>query len=188
MNSIDSLAAHLRKNGEIAVIPTDTVYGVVGRASDIKSVERLYELKRRENKPGTLVAFDIEQLVALGVERAHLEAVEKFWPGPVSVIVPCGANLEYLHQGKGSLAIRIPSNEWLRTLLKETGPLITSSANQPGEPPATTVDEAKRYFGDKVTWYEDHGTIDRDPSTIIRVVEGNIEVVRQGAVIIKQGE
>jgi len=177
-----SLVTHLYKEGEIAVIPTDTVYGVVGRAADPKAVTHLYELKRRENKPGTLVAYDIDQLVELGVEREYLTSVERFWPGAVSVIIPCGSNLDYLHQGKNSLAIRVPADPWLRSLLKETGPLITSSANQPGEPPATTVEEAKAYFGSDVSWYEDHGVINRDPSTIIQVVDGNIEIIRQGAV------
>lgn len=183
---MNTIVQHLAQEGEIAVIPTDTVYGVVARASDPKAVLRLYELKHRENKPGTLVAYDIDQLVELGVERHYLKEVERFWPGAVSVIVPCGENLAYLHQDKGSLAIRIPSDEWLRSILKETGPLITSSANQPGEPPATTIDEAKRYFGDKVTFYEDRGVINRDPSTIIRINEGAVEIIRQGAAIITE--
>ncbi len=180
------LAAHLAQPGNIAIIPTDTVYGVVARASDPQAVARLYELKQRENKPGTLVAYDINQLVELGIKRRYLTAVEQFWPGAVSVIIPCGPELEYLHQGKRSLAIRIPADTWLRNLLKQVGPLVTSSANQPGEPPATTVSEAKAYFGDTVDWYEDGGVINREPSTIIRVIDDAIEVIRQGAVKINE--
>lgn len=177
-----NLVKHLQTSGTIAVIPTDTVYGVVARAMDPQSVARLYELKRREGKPGTLVAANIDQLVDMGIARENFAVAESLWPGAVSVIIPCGQNLRYLHQGVGSLAIRIPDDPWLLDLLRRTGPLITSSANQPGEPPATAVAEAKAYFGDQVEWYEDGGVINRAPSTVIRVVDGNVEVIRQGAV------
>jgi len=176
------LAEYLCIKGNIAIIPTDTVYGVVARAGDLLAVARLYELKRREGKPGTLVAANVEQLVAIGIERQNLKTVEKFWPGAVSVIIPCGQSLEYLHQGANSLAIRIPNNVWLLELLEQTGPLLTSSANQPGEPPATTIDEAKAYFGEQVKWYEDGGVVNREPSTVVKVVDDTIEVIRKGAV------
>lgn len=183
-----NIASHLQKQGSIAVIPTDTVYGVVARAADPIAVSRLYELKRRKNKPGTLVAASIDQLVELGIKRRYLTAVEQFWPGAVSVIIPCGPELEYLHQGKSSLAVRIPKDEWLSNLLEKTGPLVTSSANQPSEPPATTIAEAKAYFGDDVEWYEDGGEINREPSTVIQVIDDAIEVVRPGALKIEENE
>lgn len=176
------LAEHLCKPGEIAIVPTDTVYGVVARAADSQAVARLYKLKNREGKPGTLVAASIDQLAELGIERRYLMMVEALWPGAVSVITPCGQDLFYLHQGADSLAIRIPDDSRLLELLQETGPLLTSSANQPGEPPATTVAEAKAYFGDQVEWYEDGGLVNREPSTVVRVIDHAIEVVRQGAV------
>lgn len=176
-----NLAQHLQTRGQIAVIPTDTVYGVVARAADPQAVARLYELKRRESKPGTLVAATINQLIVLGIERRYLEKAEALWPGAVSVITPCGPHLNYIHQGVNSLAIRIPDDPRLLELLHQTGPLLTSSANQPGEPPATTVAEARAYFGDQVEWYEDGGVVDRQPSTVIRVVDNVIEVVRLGA-------
>ena len=177
-----NLAEHLRTPGEIAVIPTDTVYGVVARAADPQAVARLYKLKHREGKPGTLVAANIDQLIELGVGCEHLMAIEHLWPGAVSVIIPCDQNLFYIHQGTDSLAIRIPDDERLLALLQQTGPLLTSSANQPGEPPATTVAEAKAYFGDQVDWYEDGGLVNREPSTVIKIVDNAIEVVRQGVV------
>jgi L-threonylcarbamoyladenylate synthase len=181
---MNELALYLQKPGNIAVIPTDTVYGVVARAADPKAVENLYTLKHREHKPGTLVAASIEQLVELGIERRELEGAEVFWPGAVSVITNCGENLSYIHQGIGSLAIRVPNDPRLLELLRQTGPLLTSSANQPGEPPATTVAEAQHYFGEQVQWYEDGGVVNRAPSTVIRMIEGKIEVVRAGAVAV----
>lgn len=179
---MQKLIQHLLKPGEIAVIPTDTVYGVVARAADSEAVERLYRLKHREAKPGTLVAASIDQLVDLGLKRRYLKAVEQFWPGAVSVVTPVDPELEFIHQGVGSLAVRIPDDPWLQSILQQTGPLVTSSANQPGEQPATTIEAAKAYFGDDVSWYEDGGVVEREPSTVIQVIDDAIEVLRQGAV------
>ncbi|HVV25620.1 MAG TPA: L-threonylcarbamoyladenylate synthase [Candidatus Saccharimonadales bacterium] len=187
MNS-QAATRHLKAAGAVGVIPTDTVYGVVARAADKAAVERLYRLKRREAKPGTLVAADIDQLESLGLKRRYLTAVEQYWPGPVSVIIPCAdPALSYLHRGKMSLAVRIPDDKNLQALLAQTGSLLTSSANQPGQPPATTVSEAKKYFGDQVDFYADGGDLSaRKPSTIIRVVDDAIEIIRQGAVTISE--
>ena len=183
----EEVAGRLMQSGTIGVIPTDTVYGVVARAADKDAVARLYELKRREHKPGTLIAASVEQFVELGVKRRYLKPVEQYWPGSVSVVVPCGPDLEYLHQGVQSLAMRIPDDELLRALLEKTGPLITSSANQPGESPASTIDEARAYFGNGVDFYEDGGDRSgRQASTVIRVVDDVIEVLRQGAVHIDE--
>lgn len=180
-------AEQLLNPGAIGVIPTDTVYGVVARAADEAAVARLYELKHREHKPGTVIAANIGQLVALGIKRRYLTAVEQFWPGAVSVEIPHG--ISYLSQGTGRQAFRIPDDPELLKLLEKTGPLQTSSANQPGEPPATTVDEAREYFGDQVDFYVDGGDLsNRQPSTIIRIVDDAIEVIREGSVKIQENQ
>lgn len=173
-------------NGGVGILPTDTLYGLVAKADNLDAVSKLYALKSRENKPGTLIAQNIDQLVELGLKRRYLQAVEKYWPGPVSVVIPTGSNLPYLHQGKFSLAVRIPEDSNLNELLSVTGPLITSSANAPGEPPATNIDEAKQYFSDKVDFYVDGGQIIGQPSTVIRVVDDAIEVLRQGKIKINE--
>ncbi len=173
------------KAGAVGVIPTDTVYGVVASARNPEAVERLYKLKSRENKPGTIIAASIDQLVELGIKRRYLKAVEQFWPGSVSVEIP--HHLDYLHQSTGRQAFRIPDDKELLELLEQTGPLQTTSANLPGEPPATTAAEAKKYFGDSVDFYVDGGDLSgRKPSTIIKVVDDAIEVIREGAVKIKE--
>ncbi len=174
----------LQKAGAIGVIPTDTVYGVVARAADETAVARLYELKKREDKPGTLIAAAIEQLEELGLKHRYLKAVEEFWPGAVSVVIPAAdPALKYLHRGKMSLAVRIPKDKELLELLKQTGPLVTSSANHPGKPVANTIAEAKKYFGDQVDFYKDGGDLSRhEPSTVIRIIDDAIEVLREGAV------
>jgi len=175
----------LLKNGAIGVLPTDTVYGVVARAADQAAVEKLYKLKRREKKPGTLIAASIDQLVELGIKRRYLTAVEQYWPGAISVETP--HHITYLNQGTGRQAIRIPDNKDLLKLLEKVGPLQTSSANQPGEAPANTVTEAQGYFGDEVDFYVDGGDLSANlPSTIIRIIDDAIEVVRPGAVKIDE--
>lgn len=175
-NAIAQLTA-----GAVGVIPTDTVYGLVAKASNEAAVKKLYALKKRESKPGTIIAANINQLVGLGIPRRYLKAVEQFWPNPISIEIP--HNVTYLHQGTGRQAFRIPSDPILIALLEETGPLQTSSANQPGEPPAVTVTEAECYFGDTVDFYVDGGDLSsRKPSTIIRVVDDAIDVIREGAV------
>jgi L-threonylcarbamoyladenylate synthase len=185
MNINDSQLVKLLREGAVGVLPTDTLYGVVALAADQAAVERLYGLKKREHKPGTIVAASIDQLVELGIKRRYLTAVEQFWPGAVSVEIP--HHLDYLSQATGRQAFRIPADKALLELLQKTGPLQTTSANHPGEPPAATVAEAQKYFGDKVDFYVDGGDLSgRQPSTIIRVVDDAIEIIRPGAVKIDE--
>lgn len=189
MNTLQSLSdetlVELLRSGAVGVLPTDTVYGLVASAALPESVERLYALKQREQKPGTIIAASIDQLVELGIKRRYLTAVEQFWPGAVSVEIP--HHLDYLSQSTGRQAFRIPDDAALLELLEKTGPLQTTSANQPGEKPAATLAEAWQYFGDSVDFYVEGGDLsNREPSTIIRVVDDAIEVIRQGAVPIQE--
>lgn len=180
------LVSHLR-SGAVGVLPTDTVYGLVTRAADPEGVARLYALKHREHKPGTIIAAKLQQLIDLGLRARYLKAVEQYWPNPLSVVIPCGDELAYLHLGQHSLAVRIPSDTRMQALLAQTGPLLTSSANQPGEPVATDLAEAQAYFGDQVDFYVDGGSVtDHAPSTVIRIVDDAIEVLRAGAVRIDE--
>ncbi|HET6924941.1 MAG TPA: L-threonylcarbamoyladenylate synthase [Candidatus Saccharimonadales bacterium] len=185
----DQILPKLAVPGCVGVLPTDTVYGLVARAADESAVKRLYDLKFREGKPGTIIAASTDQLVGLGLKARYLKAVEQFWPGAVSVIIPCGPELTYLHEGKFSLAVRIPDNQELLNLLSKTGPLLTSSANHPGEPTATTLEQANAYFNGNVDFYIDGGDLSNHlPSTIIRIVDDAIEIIRQGAVKVQENE
>src|SRR5690349_12537136 len=97
----------LLKEGAVGVLPSDTVYGIMCRADNEASVARLYEVKHRENKPGTLIAANITQLVELGLKERYLKAVEHFWPGAVSVRIPHPPH--YLTDpSNGTIAVRIP--------------------------------------------------------------------------------
>jgi L-threonylcarbamoyladenylate synthase len=175
------------QTGAVGVLPTDTVYGLVCSARNREALDRLFIVKPREAKPGTVIAASVEQLVELGLHKRYLTAVAQYWPAPLSVVIPCGQELDHVHRGLNSIAVRIPADEALNRLLIETGPLMTTSANMPGEATAQTIAEAKQYFGDAVDFYVDGGDLsNRPPSTIIRVVDDAIEILRAGAVTIDE--
>lgn len=175
-------AARLLRNGSVGIIPTDTVYGLVTNAANAVAVERFYSIKQREQKPGTLIAANIDQLLALGVDQTEINTVAKWWPNPLSAVLTVHGN-NYLHQGVGTLAMRVVANPQIRELLGQTGPLITSSANQPGEPPSTTIQEAIAYFGESIDFYVDGGEVKGAlPSTIIRPTADGVEILRQGSI------
>lgn len=170
-------------SGGIGVSPTDTVYGVVAKATDESAVRRLYKLKQRERKPGTIVAASVEQLITLGISEDYLKIGEKYWPGALSIVLSLEGKYGYIHQGVGTVAVRVVADERLKGILGQTGPLVTSSANHPGRPEATTVQEAIDYFGAEVDFYVDGGDLSgRAASTIIRVDGDKIEIIRDGAV------
>jgi L-threonylcarbamoyladenylate synthase len=172
------------QDGGVGVMPTDTVYGLVARAHDAKAVGRLYALKHRHHKPGTIIAASVAQVHDLGVSQTLLDQVANLWPNPLSIILPVGKDFAYLHQGIGDIAIRVVDSPNIRQVLEQTGPLLTSSANQPYQPGATTIQQAWDYFGDTVDFYVDDG--DRSgylPSTILRLLDdGEIDVLRPGAI------
>ena len=169
------------RNGAIGVIPTDTVYGLVCDAKNIEACSKLYGLKDRTRDPGTLIASNVNQLVELGLKKRYLAPIEEYWPGPISVIIPTSSSgLDYLHLGKKSLAVRIPAKEELLSLLDKSGCLLTTSANLPGQPPATNIAEIKNYFKDKLDYIVDIGELKSEPSTIIKVVDDAIVVLRKG--------
>ena len=183
MNPTKACAKALNK-GLIAVIPTDTVYGVVCRADNVKAVKRLYGLKSREHKPGTVIAASIDQLVDLGIKRRYLTVVSQYWPGAVSIEIP--HDLGYLSQNTGRQAFRVTKDSGLKKILESTGPLLTSSANKPGQPVATNLAQARQYFDGRVDFYLDGGEVQSEPSTLIRVVDDIVEVLREGAVKINE--
>ena len=182
-NLEDSELISMIVSGAVGVMPTDTIYGLIASAHDAIAAKKILKVKGRQNKPGTLIASSINQLEELGIKHRYLKAVEQFWPGPVSVILPVPATLDYLHYGLMTLPVRVTSDKKLVNLLDKTGPIITTSANLPDQKPAENINEAKNYFGDNVDFYVDGGQLSSGPpSTIIRIIDDAIEIVRQGEV------
>lgn len=177
----------LLKRGGIAVIPTDTLYGIVASSRNRDAVARLYRLRRSTPKkpfivlipaPAALHEFGFRPSVA---QTKFLKTV---WSGKVSVILSCtGKRFSYLHLGTETLAFRVPKPAWLRALLKKTGPLLAPSANREGEKPAETIREARHYFGNSVDWYVSAGRRLRGkPSTLVSFVGNEPSIIRTGAV------
>ncbi|MBI2040193.1 threonylcarbamoyl-AMP synthase [Candidatus Microgenomates bacterium] len=175
----------LLKSGKVAVMPTDTIYGIVGSALFPETVENIYRLRKRAtDKPFIILIHSLNDLNHFNITLTEkkVKFLEKIWPNPVSIVLPCGdAKLKYLHRGKNSLAFRMPKDEKLMEILKSTGPLVAPSANFEGEKPSETIDEAKKYFRDKVAFYLDRGRINSQPSTLIKLNNnGSYEILREG--------
>jgi L-threonylcarbamoyladenylate synthase len=171
------------KEGGIGILPTDTIYGLVGSALKKETVKRIYKVRKRERtKPFIVLISDVDDLKIFGIKLKPFqkELIKKFWPGPYSLIFDCKSKkFEYLHRGKKNLALRAPKPKWLRKLLREVGPLVAPSANLAGMPCAKTIREAKKYFEKKVDFYLDAGKIDKKPSTLIDIRKKEIKILRR---------
>src|SRR3989344_1491560 len=183
MNKVWQKAVGPIKKGEIAVIPTDTIYGIVASARNRLAVNKFYRVRCRESKkPCIILCSSVADLKSFGVKIDFeiKKLLSQIWPNPVSVILPCpNKSFSYLHRGTKTLAIRIPKSPKLREFLKKTGPIIAPSANPEGKPPAKNVGEARGYFGGQVGIYV-NGRVLNKPSTIISLVDGKVRVIRQG--------
>lgn len=159
------------KRGGVAVMPTDTIYGIVGSALKQRTVEHIYRLRKRNSKkPFIILIASSRDLAKFGIRpdarvRKFLSVIWSARPsreasaGAVSVVFPLpvgrqGAQkFRYLHRGTKTLAFRVPKPLTLQALLQKTGPLVAPSANIEGKPPARNIGEAIRYFGGKVDVY-----------------------------------
>lgn len=172
--------------GGVGVLPTDTLYGLVGRADVSETVDRLRQLKNRSaGKPFIILIGDWEDLRHFGIKLTQTQKaiLLKYWPGPNSVILN-SAGLP-----AGSQAFRLPNAAWLRDFIRATGPLAAPSANPEGLPPATTIAEAKNYFGDQADFYLDYGPLLGQASTLLELApDGTVKIRRSGAGDDKPGQ
>lgn len=133
--------------GQVGILPTDTIFGIVGSALNPSVVERIYTIKGRpENKPFIILVSSYDQLPALelSLSAEQLRSLNHVWPGPNSVIIPCDSDdMTYLHRGAKSIAVRMPDNRQLLELIMMTGPIVATSANLAGQPPANNLQEIR---------------------------------------------
>lgn len=190
MYSFDPKTIGILQKGGIGIVPTDTLYGIVGSAFSKRAVERIYKVKGRDSKKAFIILIsDLKDLEKFGVklEEGPAKFLKKIWPGKVTAILPLPKKVlkkfAYLHRGENSLAFRMigPRNKNVYTLIRGAGPLVAPSANPEGAAPAKTVWEAKRYFDDKVDFYVCGGTKKGEPSTIVSFVGKTPKVLRNGA-------
>ena len=174
-------------DGGVAVMRTDTLYGLVADAKNQISVGRIYSIKKRNPlKPVIVLVSNVDQIRSFGVSINHeLETLlNNYWPGKVSIILsPTNPSLHthYIHKGTGGIAFRVPNNSELRAILDDVGPLVAPSANPEGLPPAENIQQAIDYFGDVVDCYIDGGdVVDTKPSKIIKILNNRVkEIIRK---------
>ena len=180
------------RRGEVVGVPTDTVYGLAANPFDHKAVARIFRLKRRsETKPILLLVDDWRRLRPLlrSLPAAFPAIAEKFWPGPLTVILPASPRApEAITARTGSIAVRCPRSAFVRALCRSLGSAVTgTSANLSGVAPATTAHEVMRQFGVRLCYVVDGGRApSRQVSTIIDLAGTGLSaaerVVRPGAV------
>jgi L-threonylcarbamoyladenylate synthase len=180
--SYKKIYSNIIKSNGVGVIPTDTLYGIVCSAFSEMTVEKVYDLKKRnKDKPVIILIYDISDLEKFNINISPdlIRKLEKYWPGPNSILLPCdSAKFNYLHRGTNYIAFRIPKNKELLNFLKKSGPIIAPSANTEGSKPAENIEEAKKYFGDNVDFYIDGGILNGKSSRLIKFVGDEIEYLR----------
>lgn len=179
-----ALALHKLRNGELVVVPTDTVYGVACQVEP-RAIARLYTAKEREPEPALPLLLANLSVVE---EVAHVSAtarrlMQSFWPGPLTLILPARSTLTRLGLS-AHVGVRVPQLPSLWPLLEAMGGyLVVSSAQRSGEPPALTAEEALRLLGDRVTLVLDGGSGPYGvPSTIVDCTQEPFKIVRRGSV------
>jgi L-threonylcarbamoyladenylate synthase len=181
-------AASLRK-GDLAVIPTDTVYGLAADAFSPPAVTGLLAAKGRDRQmPPPVLVGTVRAATAL-VEDLNAfgkDLIDEFWPGGLTLVMRANRSLIWdLGDTKGTVAVRMPLHELALELLKETGPLAVSSANRSGAPPATTAADAEAQLGEAVAVYLDGGPCSGDvPSTIVDLTGAVPKLLRRGVISI----
>lgn len=170
---------------EAIVLPTDTVYGVGALPEHPRAIAAIFAAKGRP---------ETKALPVLGAEAAALEEVARFdepalllaqrlWPGPLTLVLPRAPGFAHDLGGDDpdSVAVRVPAFEPTLELLRRSGPLAVTSANLSGQPPASTVREARAALGDAIRVFIDGGRVGGMPSTVVTLV-GEPVVLREGAV------
>ncbi len=178
--------ADIINQGKIAVIPTDTLYGIVCVAKNKKAVEKVYLVRNRDNhKPVIVLISKISDIEDFGITLSPSQKKDfaQIWPNAVTVILKCSdPRFEHLHRNSGGLSFRMPKNAFLEKLISATGPLIAPSANIQAKDPAITIADAKRYFGTSVDMYVDAGSVVSKPSTVIDYSGTKMSLVREGLI------
>ena len=179
------------QRGDLIVLPTDTVYGIGADAFDPAAVRALLAAKGRgrEMPPPVLVsATTTLDALATRVPGYARALVEKFWPGPLTLVCHQQSSLQWdLGDTRGTVAVRMPDHDVALEILERTGPLAVSSANKTGMPAATDADQAEEMLGDEVAIVVDSGDAPGgEASTIVDVTGSQGRVLRRGALSLEE--
>ncbi len=145
------LAAQAVLNGEVIIFPTETVYGVAADAINDEAIDNLISIKHRPaGKPFPVMVRDIEMAKQLADLGNAAELAKDFWPGPLTLILPVKTTLSEACESNGTIGIRCPNSPVAQAILRLANvPLAVPSANEAGDPPATSSAEARRVFPGK---------------------------------------
>ena len=176
-DSIKKCAENL-KNGNIIIIPTDTVYGFSGIVDSVHfTQEKIKKIKGRDEKKPFIQLIACPDDIKKYTDDEIPSELLKFWPGPLTIIV-------HDKNSDSTTAYRCPDDEWLSAILKEVGkPVYSTSANRSGSPLLEKISDIKKEFSSDVDLIIAGGDIIGGISSTIAAVEnGKIKVLRQGSV------
>ena len=167
---------------------TDTFYGLGADPFNHEAVKRIKAIKgREEGKPILIVISGRKQVERFIAERSQAFDLlaERFWPGPLTLIGKARAEVsDQITAGSGTVGVRLPADEEVRTLVRECGRALTApSANPSGDPPAEFAQQVEDYFGDGVDLIVDSGPSRTDrPSTVVDASADFVRLIREGVI------
>ncbi len=172
--------------GRVVAIPTDTVYGLAVDPFLPGASDRLFALKRRPRTvdlPLLVAGADQVLTVATGVPRVAARLTDRYWPGPLTLVVPRRPDLEAdLGDDEATVGVRCPDHEVPLALCRRRRPLATTSANLHGEPTLSTAAEVEAALGDAVAVVLDGGPCVGEPSTVVDCTGEEPKCLRSGRI------
>ena len=179
-------ALEILQNGGILAFPTDTVYGLGALAFDNFAIESIYSAKNRPVEKAIPILIgdlsDLDQIADDIPNMAHRFA-SRFWPGPLTCIVPKKQTLPPAVSATPTVAVRIPDHVDARALLRAAGPMAVTSANLSGQSSPTTAQEAYRQLAGRIPLILDGGrTPGGVPSTVVDCTGEKPVVLREGPI------
>lgn len=184
---VERLAAVLAGGG-VAVLPTDTVYGLAAAAPEADAVHRLFALKgRAADVPIAVLCADAGQALALAgpIPPVAATLAAEHWPGPLTLVLRRRADLAWeLGEPPDTIGLRCPDHDLVRAVAARVGPLATTSANRHGSPTPATAGDAAASLTGPVDLVVDGGRVDGEPSTVVDLTGATPRVLRRGALAV----
>lgn len=187
-------AAALLKTGGLVALPTETVYGLGGNAFDPRAVAQIFAVKERPTFDPLIVHIaSMAQLpqVACDLPPRAAKLAERFWPGPLTLVLPKTAAVpELVTSGLSTVAVRIPSHPVMQRVLQFTGfPIAAPSANLFGRLSPTTVAHVLDQLGDRIELALDGGSCTVGvESTIVQIHDQTATLLRPGGITVEEIE
>jgi L-threonylcarbamoyladenylate synthase len=184
---IESISQTIAGGGVVA-FRTDTFYGLGANPFDRQAVQRIRDLKGREDRKPILIVVSGRDQVSRFIpspSRVFVRLAEEFWPGPLTLIGEAAAEVsDEVSAGTRSVGLRFPADKRVLALIAGCGGALTAtSANPSGKMPARTAMEADAYFGEKIDMIVDDGEAQTDrPSTVVSVEREHATLIREGVI------